>query len=365
MPEDYEGFPQRRDFPVGGEPVLFTYNETDGLRDGPMSRSERLPQARRVDHDVDRVGGHGRDPRAADAQHRPAPPGHARRAAADRDARGRGRPRHQADHRLRPHRHREDRRAEVLLEGDPRRSSGWITCSYYFNAMAYCGAVETLLGIEVPPRAQYLRVLHLELNRIMSHLVWLGTSALDLGAMSMFWYCFRERETILDLFEMSSGQRMHTRYFQIGGVIEDIPVGFAEKVQKFVDDDADPRRPVRRPAREERDPALAPARHLHPRRAETLLGLERHRAAAARRRRPLGPAQGGARTRATTTSTSRSRSAPSATTTTASASATPSSTSRPRSSSRRSTACPRARTSPMTARSCCRRATSWRPAWRR
>jgi NADH-quinone oxidoreductase subunit D len=108
--------------------------------------------------------------------------------------------------------------------------------SYYFNAMTYCGAVEQMLGIEVPPRAQYLRVLHLELNRIMSHLVWLGTSALDLGAMSMFWYCFRERETILDLFEMSSGQRMHTRYFQVGGVIEDIPVGFAKKVQKFVDE---------------------------------------------------------------------------------------------------------------------------------
>ena len=108
--------------------------------------------------------------------------------------------------------------------------------SYYFNAMTFCGAVEQMLGIEVPPRAQYLRVLHLELNRIMSHLVWLGTSALDLGAMSMFWYCFRERETILDLFEMSSGQRMHTRYFQVGGVIEDIPVGFAQKVQKFVDE---------------------------------------------------------------------------------------------------------------------------------
>jgi NADH-quinone oxidoreductase subunit D len=101
--------------------------------------------------------------------------------------------------------------------------------------MAYCGAVETLLGLDVPPRAQYLRVIHLELNRIVSHLIWLGTSALDLGAMSMFWYCFRERETILDLFEMSSGQRMHTRYFQIGGVFEDIPVGFAEKLQKFVD----------------------------------------------------------------------------------------------------------------------------------
>jgi NADH-quinone oxidoreductase subunit D len=105
--------------------------------------------------------------------------------------------------------------------------------AYYFNAMAFCGAVETLLDLEVPPRAQYLRVIHLELNRIMSHLVWLGTSALDLGAISMFWYCFRERETILDLFEMSSGQRMHTRYFQVGGVIEDIPSGFVERVRAF------------------------------------------------------------------------------------------------------------------------------------
>jgi NADH-quinone oxidoreductase subunit D len=105
--------------------------------------------------------------------------------------------------------------------------------AYYFNAHAYCGAVETLLEIEVPKRAQYLRVIHSELNRIMSHLVWLGTSALDLGAISMFWYGFRERETILDLFEMSSGQRMHTRYFQVGGVIEDIPNGFVERVRAF------------------------------------------------------------------------------------------------------------------------------------
>jgi NADH-quinone oxidoreductase subunit D len=105
--------------------------------------------------------------------------------------------------------------------------------AYYFNAMAFCGAVETLLELEVPRRAQYLRVLHMELNRIMSHLVWLGTSALDLGAISMFWYCFRDRETILDLFEMSSGQRMHTRYIQVGGVMEDIPTGFATKVREF------------------------------------------------------------------------------------------------------------------------------------
>jgi NADH-quinone oxidoreductase subunit D len=106
--------------------------------------------------------------------------------------------------------------------------------SYYFNAMAFCGAVENLAQIEVPKRAQYLRVIHMELNRIMSHLVWLGTSALDLGAISMFWYCFRERDAILDLFEMSSGQRMHTRYFQVGGVIDDIPPGFERNLRKFI-----------------------------------------------------------------------------------------------------------------------------------
>jgi NADH-quinone oxidoreductase subunit D len=105
--------------------------------------------------------------------------------------------------------------------------------SYYFNAMAFCGAVETLLGVEVPPRAQYLRVLHLELNRIMSHLVWFGTALLDIGALSVFFWAFRERERVLDLFEYSSGQRMHTRYIQVGGVIEDIPRGFAEKVREF------------------------------------------------------------------------------------------------------------------------------------
>jgi NADH-quinone oxidoreductase subunit D len=107
--------------------------------------------------------------------------------------------------------------------------------AYFFNAMAFCGAVETILELEVPPRGQWLRVLHMELNRIMSHLVWLGTSALDLGAISMFWYCFRDRESILDLFEMSTGQRMHTRYFQVGGVIEDIPVGFEAKVREFTE----------------------------------------------------------------------------------------------------------------------------------
>jgi NADH-quinone oxidoreductase subunit D len=108
--------------------------------------------------------------------------------------------------------------------------------AYYFNAMVFCMAVERLLDEEVPARAQYLRVIHCELNRIHSHLVWLGTSALDLGAISIFWYCFRERDKVLDLFEYSSGQRMHTRYVQVGGVAEDIPAGWAEKALAFTYD---------------------------------------------------------------------------------------------------------------------------------
>ena len=108
--------------------------------------------------------------------------------------------------------------------------------AYYFNAMAFCMSVERLLDEPVPERAQYLRVIHCELNRIHSHLVWLGTTALDLGAISIFWYCFRERDKVLDLFEYSSGQRMHTRYVQVGGVIDDIPAGWAEKVLEFTVD---------------------------------------------------------------------------------------------------------------------------------
>jgi NADH-quinone oxidoreductase subunit D len=106
--------------------------------------------------------------------------------------------------------------------------------AYYFNAMAYCMAVEQLIGVEVPPRAQYLRVIHLELNRIASHLFWLATAALDLGAVTFLWWGIRERDLVLDLFEMSSGQRLHTRYFQVGGVFEDIPPGWEQKCREFI-----------------------------------------------------------------------------------------------------------------------------------
>ena len=106
--------------------------------------------------------------------------------------------------------------------------------AYYFNAMTFCMAVERLLDEEVPPRAQYLRVIHLELNRIASHLFWLGTSILDLGAMSMIFYSLRDRERILDLFEMSGGQRLHPRYFQVGGVVDDVPPGWERKCRQFI-----------------------------------------------------------------------------------------------------------------------------------
>jgi NADH-quinone oxidoreductase subunit D len=106
--------------------------------------------------------------------------------------------------------------------------------SYYANSMAYCMAVERLLDEEVPERAQYLRVIHLELNRIASHLFWLGTSALDLGAITMLWWALRDRDMILDLFEMSGGQRLHTRFFQVGGVFEDLPPGWEAKCREFI-----------------------------------------------------------------------------------------------------------------------------------
>jgi len=104
------------------------------------------------------------------------------------------------------------------------------------NNLAYCLAVEKLLGLEVPERAQLLRVLLNELTRIQSHLVWLGTHAMDIGALTMFLYCWREREATLRIFEAVSGQRMMTSYFRIGGLALEPPKGFFETVQAFLDD---------------------------------------------------------------------------------------------------------------------------------
>jgi NADH-quinone oxidoreductase subunit D len=107
--------------------------------------------------------------------------------------------------------------------------------SFQNNELVFVLAVEKLLDIEVPARATWMRMLLAELNRLHSHLVWLGTAALELGAISMFWYCFRERDRILDLFELVAGFRMHTRYFQVGGLAEDVPPGFWDECAKFVE----------------------------------------------------------------------------------------------------------------------------------
>jgi NADH-quinone oxidoreductase subunit D len=104
------------------------------------------------------------------------------------------------------------------------------------NNLVYVMAVEKLLRLEIPERAQTIRVLFCELQRIASHLVWLGTHALDLGAMTVFFYAFREREKILNLIEAASGGRLTPSYFRIGGLMMDVPAGFERRVKQFLDD---------------------------------------------------------------------------------------------------------------------------------
>ena len=103
------------------------------------------------------------------------------------------------------------------------------------NNLAYALPVEKLLQIEIPPQARWMRVLLTELSRINSHLVWLGTHAMDLGAMTVFFYCFREREDILRIFELFSGQRLMTSYIRIGGLALEPPRGWQQTVRKFID----------------------------------------------------------------------------------------------------------------------------------
>jgi NADH-quinone oxidoreductase subunit D len=97
-------------------------------------------------------------------------------------------------------------------------------------------AAEKLLQIEIPERAQVIRVMFCELQRIASHMVWLGTHALDIGAMSVFFYCFRQREKILNLIEAASGGRMTPSYFRIGGLMMDLPAGFERRCKQFLED---------------------------------------------------------------------------------------------------------------------------------
>ncbi len=104
------------------------------------------------------------------------------------------------------------------------------------NNLAYVMAGEKLLGLEIPERAQVIRVLMCELQRIASHMVWFGTSCLDMGAMTPFWFTFKEREKILNLIEAASGGRMTPSYFRIGGLMMDLPAGFENRVNQFLED---------------------------------------------------------------------------------------------------------------------------------
>jgi NADH-quinone oxidoreductase subunit D len=104
------------------------------------------------------------------------------------------------------------------------------------NNLAYVMAAEKLLGLEIPERAQVIRVLMCELQRIASHMVWFGTSCLDMGAMTPFWFTFKEREKILNLIEAASGGRMTPSYFRIGGLMMDLPAGFENRVNQFLED---------------------------------------------------------------------------------------------------------------------------------
>ena len=239
--------------------------------------------------------------------------------------------------------------------------------SFQNNELVFVLAIEKLLALETPPKATWMRTCLCELNRIHSHLVWLGTAALELGAISMFWYCFREREQILDLFEMVCGTRMHTRYFQAGGLAEDIPRGFFPEARKFVD---------WMPHAVDEYEALVDRNKIWLERTRGLGLLSRRRRdrarpvgpGAARVGRRLGPAPRRSRTSPTPSATSTCPSTRRATSTPATACTWRRCASR-RGSSRSASTGSRgwraSRGSRTTARSCCRRARSSTPRWSR
>ena len=133
------------------------------------------------------------------------------------------------------------------------------------NSMAFCLSVERLLGLEIPERVRNIRVLLAELQRINSHLVWLGTHGMEVGAVSVMLYCFRERELLLNINELLAGFRLFPSYMRVGGLREDLPRGFHDAVRAFLDRFPDEARRVRRPADQERDLPEADAgrrRHL-------------------------------------------------------------------------------------------------------
>ena len=159
-----------------------------------------------------------------------------------------------------------------------------------FNNLGFSLAAERLLGVEVPPRAQYLRVIMCELTRLASHFLWYGTHALDLGATTPFVYAWREREKLLDINELVSGVRMHTSFIRVGGLLADVPDEFYALVNEVVRTfpsfiDQYELLITKNPIWMERTRGSG----AHPRRRHR---VRRHRPDAARQRHPLRPAQG-------------------------------------------------------------------------
>ena len=233
------------------------------------------------------------------------------------------------------------------------------------NAYAYCLSVEKLLGLEMPDRVKWIRVLLAELQRINSHLVWLGTHAMEVGAMSVMLYCFRERELLLDINERIAGFRMFPSYIRVGGLREDLPRGFHEVVTQFLESFPVEARGVRRPAHQERHLQEAHAGRRHAVEA----GL--HRPEPDRPDRPrvgmeLRRSQDVSRTAATTRSSSTCPSASTATSTSAIAFGSPRCARASRFAARRCRESRRPASSPPTRRpSCRRRRIASTPRWRR
>ena len=238
--------------------------------------------------------------------------------------------------------------------------------SFQYNELVYVLAVEKLLQLEVPRKATWMRMALGELSRIHSHLVYLGTSALEIGAISMFWYCFRERDLVLDLFEMVTGVRMHTRYFQVGGLAEDIPRGFYDETRKFCE---------RMPKAVDEYEAILNSNKIWLERTKGIGLLSADDAIALGQTGPnlrasgsTGISVGASLTWPMTRSTSTCPSTTVGTSTTATRCASTRCASRPgssRSASTGSRRCRASRGSRTTARSCCRRARSSTPRWSR
>ena len=322
MPDDWEGHPQRKDYPLGGVPV-----EYKGAEIPPPDRQEVVPVTYATERettegkvftvtggDWDTVVG-GTDPL------------HDERIVVNMG------PQHPSTHGV--------LRLILELEGETVTECrlvvgylhtgieknleyrNWVQGSTFvtrmdylaplFNETAYSLAVEKLLGIDdqITERATVIRVLMMELNRIASHLVWLGTTGLELGAISMMLYGFREREYILEIFEMVTGLRMNMAYVRPGGVAQDVPPEAIVKIREFLDDAAPQAQGVRGAAV---GPADLDRAHQGRRRARRhrLPRAGHHRSGAALGRARLGPAQARCPTAATrrTSSTCRRRRPP-------------------------------------------------------